>query len=94
MFKGDKALNLVILESYKQGVFTRNIMNVVESLGIGNISSYVSSPVSALDAGLRSFLEMKIERPMKFICIDATYFKTANSVIQNRRWNENHSFMT
>ena len=48
----EKALNSVILESYIQGVSTRNVMNVVESLGIGNISaSYVSSLASELDAG-------------------------------------------
>lgn len=72
----EKALNSVILESYIQGVSTRNVMNVVESLGIGNISaSYVSSLASELDAGVKSFLERSIERPMKFIYIDATYFK-------------------
>ena len=39
----EKAPDSVILESYIQGVSTRNVMNVVESLGVENISaSYVS----------------------------------------------------
>ena len=33
----EKKLNSVILESYIQGVSTRDVMKVVESLGIGNI---------------------------------------------------------
>jgi transposase-like protein len=72
----EKALDSVILESYIQGVSTRNVMNVVESLGVENISaSYVSTLASELDASVKSFLERPIESPMKFIYIDATYFK-------------------
>jgi len=72
----EKALDSVILESYIQGVSTRNVMNVVESLGVENISaSYVSALASELDAKVKSFLERSIDRPMKFIYIDATYFK-------------------
>jgi transposase-like protein len=72
----EKALDSVILESYIQGVSTRNVMNVVESLGVENISaSYVSTLASELDARVKSFLERSIDRPMKFIYIDATYFK-------------------
>jgi hypothetical protein len=37
----EKALNSVILESYIQGVSTRNVMNVVESLGLDNISASI-----------------------------------------------------
>ena len=72
----EKALNSVILESYIQGVSTRNVMNVVESLGVENISaSYVSTLASELDSKVKSFLERRIDRTMKFIYIDATYFK-------------------
>ena len=72
----EKALNSVMLESYIQGVSTRNVMNVVQSLGVENISaSYVSRLASELDAKVKSFLERSIESPMKFIYIDATYFK-------------------
>ena len=72
----EKALDSVILESYIEGVSTRNVMNVVESLGVENISaSYVSALESELDAKVKSFLERSIDRPMKFIYIDATYFK-------------------
>ena len=72
----EKALNSVILESYIQGVSTRNVMNVVESLGVENISaSYVSTLASELDSKVKSFLERRIDRIMKFIYIDATYFR-------------------
>jgi len=51
-------------------------MNVVKSLGIENVSaSYVSSLASELDANVKSFLERSIESEMKFMYIDATYFK-------------------
>ena len=51
-------------------------MNVIESLGVENISaSYVPALASELDARVKSFLERRIDRPMKFIYIDATYFK-------------------
>jgi transposase-like protein len=72
----EKALDSVILESYIQGVSTRNVRNVVENLGMENVSaSYVSSLSAELDATVKSFLERPIESPMKFIYIDATYFK-------------------
>jgi len=53
-----------------------NIMSVVQSLGVENISaSYVSTLSSELDSKVKSFLERSIESPMKFIYIDAPYFK-------------------
>ena len=72
----DKALDSVILESYIQGVSTRNVKSIVENLGMENVSaSYVSALASELDSRVRGFLERPIESPMKFIYIDATYFK-------------------
>ena len=76
----------VILESYIQGVSTRNVMNVVESLGVENISaSYVSTLASELDAKVKSFLERIIDRDMKFIYIDATYFKIRENGIYGNK---------
>ena len=72
----EKALDSVILESYIQGVSTRNVKSIVESLGMENVSaSYVSTLASELDSRVREFLERSIESPMKFIYMDATYFK-------------------
>ena len=72
----EKALDSVILESYIQGVSTRNVKSIVESLDMENVSaSYVSTLASELDSRVREFLERPIESPMKFIYIDATYFK-------------------
>ena len=82
----EKALDSVILESYIQGVSTRNVMNVVESLGVENISaSYVSTLASELDAKVKSFLERIIDRDMKFIYIDATYFKIRENGIYGNK---------
>lgn len=72
----EKALDSVILESYIQGVSTRNVRNIVENLGMENVSaSYVSGLASELDATVKAFLERSIGSPMKFIYMDATYFK-------------------
>ena len=82
----EKALDSVILESYIQGVSTRNVMNVVESLGVENIpASYVSTLASELDARVESFLERIIDRDMKFIYIDATYFKIRDNGIYGNK---------
>ena len=82
----EKALDSVILESYIQGVSTRNVMNVVESLCVENISaSYVSTLASELDARVKSFLERIIDRDMKFIYIDATYFKIRENGIYGNK---------
>ncbi len=82
----EKALDSVILESYIQGVSTRNVMNVVESLGVENIFlSYVSTLASELDARVKSFLERIIDRDMKFIYIDATYFKVRENRIYGNK---------
>ena len=65
-----------MLESYIQGVSTRNVMDVVKSLGVENISpSYVSKLSSELDSKVKGFLERTIDNEIKFIYIDATYFK-------------------
>lgn len=42
-----------MLESYISGVSTRNVTNVVEALGMENVSpSYISSLASDLDANV------------------------------------------
>jgi putative transposase len=45
----------------------------------------VSSPASELDAGVKTFLERSIGRPMKFIYIDAAYFKVRENGIYGNR---------
>jgi putative transposase len=67
-------------ESYIQGVSTRNVRKVIESLGLKNVSaSYVSSLSSELDVTVKEFMERKIEGQIKYIYIDATYFKIRDS---------------
>ncbi len=72
----EKALDSVILESYIQGVSTMDVMNVVRSLGVENISAtYVSSLASEPGINVKSFMEKTIDKEIKFLYIDATYFK-------------------
>jgi putative transposase len=76
----EKALDSVILESYIQGVSTRNVRKVIESPGLKNVSaSYISSPSSELDVIVKEFMERKIGGQIKYIYIDATYFKIRDS---------------
>ena len=68
------------LESYIQGVSTRNVKKVVESLGMENVSaSYVSTLTSELDEKVKAFTGKPIESQIKFLYIDATYFKVRDS---------------
>jgi len=56
-------------------------MNVVKSLGVENISpSYVSSLTSELDEKVKSFPNRSIESNIKFLYMDATYFKVCEDV--------------
>jgi putative transposase len=63
----EKALDSVILESYLQGVSTGNVNKIIESLGLKNVSSYVSSLSSELDVSVKEFMERKIEGKIKYI---------------------------
>ena len=54
----EKSLDSVILESYIQDVSTRNVMNIVEALGVENISaSYVSTIAPKLDSKITHSLK-------------------------------------
>ena len=54
----EKAIESTILESYIQGVPTRNIQNVLKAKVLENISpSYVSSMSAGLDEKVHAFME-------------------------------------
>ncbi len=72
----EKSLQLAVVESYLQGVSTRNVKNIIEKLGAGGISaSAVSMMSKELDGRVDEFLERRIDSGMPYLIVDATYFK-------------------
>lgn len=77
----EKALANAIMESYLQGVSTRRIKHIISQLGIDNISaSRVSRIAQELDEKVKEFLSKPIEQEIKYLFVDATYFKIRDSV--------------
>jgi putative transposase len=72
----EKALINAIAESYLQGVSTRRVQDIVSWLGIENFSaSSVSRIAKELDEKVEEFLKRPIEHPIKYLFVDASYFK-------------------
>ncbi|WMT50443.1 MAG: IS256 family transposase [Ferroplasma sp.] len=71
----EKALNSVIVESYINGISTRSVNSIISNLGINVSPEYVSSLNKDLDAKVKEFLETGIDDKIKYLYIDATYFK-------------------
>ena len=77
----EKALVNVIIESYLQGVSTRNVENVISHLGINQISaSYVSKVARELDVKVTEFMERTIDSHIPYLFVDASYFKVRDGV--------------
>jgi transposase-like protein len=58
----EKALVNAIIESYLQGISTRNVENVISHLGVNPISaSYVSKVAQELDEKVYEFMEQPID---------------------------------
>jgi len=73
--RSEKALMLAVAEMYLQGVSTRRVTKVLESLCGTTISSTAVSRVAAqLDPMLQQWRERPIE-PMEYIIVDARYEK-------------------
>jgi putative transposase len=72
----EKALEAAIVESYLQGVSTRRVHDVVSQLGVENISASTVSRISRdLDQVVDEFLKRPIELPVRYLFVDASYFK-------------------
>ncbi len=72
----EKALINAVAESYLQGVSTRRVQDIVSRLGIENFSaSSVSRIAKELDEKVEEFLKRPIEHPIKYLFVDASYFK-------------------
>ena len=75
----EKALVNAIIESYLQGVSTRNVETVVSHLGVNQVSaSYVSKVGRELDAKVQDFMERPVDSYYPFLFVDASYFKVRN----------------
>jgi putative transposase len=77
----EKALVNAIIESYLQGVSTRNVETVISHLGINQISaSYVSKVAQELDEKVNEFMERSIDTYIPYLFVDASYFKVRDGV--------------
>jgi transposase-like protein len=77
----EKALVNAIIESYLQGVSTRNVENVISHLGVHQVSaSYVSKVAHELDDKVLEFMERSIDAHIPYLFVDATYFKVRDGV--------------
>ena len=77
----ERALVNVIIESYLQGVSTRNVENVISHLGVNQLSaSYVSKVAQELDEKVHEFIERPIDSHIPFLFVDASYFKVRDGV--------------
>jgi len=72
----EQALLMTIAESYIQGVSTRRIEELVKSFGLNRLSaSEVSRICKILDEKVEEFLKRPIETKIRYLLVDATYFK-------------------
>ena len=77
----EKALVNAIIESYLQGVSTRNVEKVISYLGVNQISaSYVSKVAQELDVKVSEFMERTIDSHIPYLYVDASYFKVRDGV--------------
>jgi transposase-like protein len=72
----EKSLRVAVAESYLQGVSTRRVREIVSKFGLENISaSEVSRIAKELDENVKKFLERPIEEEIRYLFVDASYFK-------------------
>lgn len=77
----EKALVNAIIESYLQGVSTRNVETVISHLGVNQISaSYVSKVAQELDEKVHACMERPIDSCIPFLFVDASYFKVRDRI--------------
>jgi transposase-like protein len=77
----EQALLMTIAESYIQGVSTRRMEELVKSFGLDRLSaSEVSRMCKILDEKVEEFLKRPIETKIRYLLVDATYFKVRYGV--------------
>ena len=76
----EKALAAVIQEAYIQGVSTRSVDTLVQSMDMTGISkSQVSRLCAEIDEKVQAFLSRPIEGDWPYLWIDATYVKVCEA---------------
>jgi len=72
----EKDLVNAIAESYLQGVSTRKVLDIVQHLGIEQLSpASVSRMAKDLDDHVQEFLNRPIEQEIPYLFVDASYYK-------------------
>jgi transposase-like protein len=72
--RGEQALISVVAEAYVQGVSTRKVEALVQSLGIAGISkSEVSRMAASLDAQVAAFRTRRLDAEYPYVWVDARY---------------------
>jgi len=72
----EQALLMAIAESYIQGVSTRRMEEIVKNFGLDRLSSSeVSRICEILDEKVDEFLKRPIETKIRYLFVDASYFK-------------------
>ena len=72
--RGEQALVAVVAEAYVQGVSTRKVEALVQSLGIAGISkSEVSRLCASLDAQTEAFRTRRLDAEYPYVWLDARY---------------------
>ena len=78
--RAEKALTSVVVDAYVQGVSTRRVEDLVQSLGIEKMSkSQVSALTKELDVSVKAFRERKLEGRFPYVWVDAIVFKSRES---------------
>ncbi len=72
----ERSIRNAVVESYIQGVSTRRIKGIVSNLGIEELSpTSVSNMAKELDKDVEAFLKRPIEKEIRYLFVDATYFR-------------------
>jgi transposase-like protein len=72
--RGEQALIAVVAEAYVQGVSTRKVEALVQSLGIAGISKSEASRMAAsLDAQVAAFRTRRLDAEYPYVWVDARY---------------------
>lgn len=73
----EKALTAVVQEAYVQGISTRKVDDLVQSMGMTGISkSQVSRLCAEIDERVDAFLNRPLEGNWPYVWLDATYIKS------------------
>jgi len=77
----EKALQNAVVESYIQGVSTRRIKEIIDTLSGEEISPQTVSKIAKeLDEKVEEFLNRPIEKKIPYLFVDASYYKVRDEM--------------